>query len=162
MTKGRAIRCYDYVNHPYERVRDAFAGDTLARFQDATRAASSRAESVAAQLRVNIAGVEVAKDIAIEVRSIEEHARGPDGSPSMRLSLQWEAADTPRLFPFMQAELSVYPLTSTETQLDFAGHYEAPLGALGTAMNAIVGHRIAEASVHRFLNDVARHLRETA
>ena len=23
MSKGREIRCYDYVNHPYERVRDA-------------------------------------------------------------------------------------------------------------------------------------------
>ncbi len=27
-------------------------------------------------------------------------------------------------------------------------------------MNAIVGHRIAEASVHRFVTDVARYLRE--
>jgi hypothetical protein len=23
MSKGREIRCYDYVNHSYERVRDA-------------------------------------------------------------------------------------------------------------------------------------------
>jgi hypothetical protein len=76
-----------------------------------------------------------------------------------RLSLAWEAADSPRLFPFMQAQLAVYPLTATETQLDFSGRYEPPLGALGTAMNAMVGHRIAEASVHRFLADVARHLR---
>jgi hypothetical protein len=159
MTRGRAIRCYDYVNHPYARVRDALAGDTLAVFQAATRAASSRAEKVAAQLRVNIAGVEVAKDIAIEVHGIEEDARGPDATPTLRLALEWEAADSPRLFPFMQAELSIYPLTATETQLDFSGRYEAPLGAFGSAMNALVGHRIAEASVHRFLADVARHLR---
>jgi hypothetical protein len=59
----------------------------------------------------------------------------------------------------MRAELSVYPLTATETQLDFAGRYEPPLGALGSAMDAMVGHRIAEASVHRFLQDVAAYLR---
>jgi len=66
----------------------------------------------------------------------------------------------PRLFPLMKAELSIYPLTTTETQLDFLGHYEPPLGALGKAMNAVAGHRIAEASVHRFVSDVAGYLRK--
>jgi hypothetical protein len=161
MAKGRAIRCYDYVNHPYERVRDALTGDTLGVFQAATRAASSRAEKVAAQLRVDIAGVELAKAIAIEVHGIESRAGGPDTTPGTRLALEWEAEDSPRLFPFMRAELSVYPLTATETQLDFSGNYEPPLGPLGSAMNALAGHRIAEACVHRFLADVARHLRES-
>jgi len=159
VAKGREIRCYDYVNHPYGRVRDALSGDAGQLFAAATRAASSRAESVAAQLRVNVAGLEVAKDIAITVRDPEE-ARGADGAPVTKLALEWEAADSPRLFPFMRADLSIYPLTATETQLDFAGRYEPPLGPLGTAMNAMVGHRIAEASVHRFLQDVARHLRD--
>jgi hypothetical protein len=66
----------------------------------------------------------------------------------------------PRLFPLMKAEISVYPLTATETQLDFSGLYEPPLGPLGKAANAIVGHRIAEVSVHRFVNDVAEYLRQ--
>jgi hypothetical protein len=61
----------------------------------------------------------------------------------------------------MRAELAVYPLTSTETQLDFQGVYEPPLGALGKAVNAVVGHRIAEASVHRFVSNVAQYLRQT-
>jgi hypothetical protein len=61
----------------------------------------------------------------------------------------------------MKAELSIYPLTRTETQLDFAGLYEPPLGALGIALNAVAGHRIAEVSVHRFVGDVAEHLRQT-
>jgi hypothetical protein len=34
------------------------------------------------------------------------------------------------------------------------------LGTVGKALNAIAGHRIAEASVHRFVDDVARHLRK--
>jgi hypothetical protein len=59
----------------------------------------------------------------------------------------------------MKAELAIYPLTGTETQLDFAGVYEPPLGVLGSAANAVVGHRLAESSVHRFISDVAQHLR---
>ena len=66
----------------------------------------------------------------------------------------------PRLFPLMEGELSIYPLTSTETQLDFSGVYKPPFGPVGKTMNAIVGHRIAEASVHRFVDDVAGYLRQ--
>jgi len=159
MSKGREIRCYDYVNHPYERVRDALGEDALAVFQAATTGAASRAESIASQLRVNIAGLEVAKEIAIAVKNIEESVS--HSSPTTRLQLEWEAAESPRLFPLMRAELSIYPLTQTETQLDFAGLYEPPAGALGGAIDSIVGHRIAEVSVHRFVADVAAFLRKS-
>ena len=53
----------------------------------------------------------------------------------------------------MTAVLAVYPLTATETQLDFSGQYDPPLGAVGDAVDALVGHRIAEASVHRFVTE---------
>ena len=159
MTKGREIRSFDYVNHPYERVRAALTQDARAVFQAATRAASDRAKDVASALRVSIAGLEVSSDISISIHRIEEEQRGSGSSPSTRLELEWEASRSPGLFPLMKAELSLYALTATETQLDFAGTYTPPLGPLGTAVNAIVGHRIAEASVHRFLADVARYLR---
>ena len=81
--------------------------------------------------------------------------------PATRLQLEWRAARTPRLFPLMKADLSIYPLTATETQLDFKGVYEPPLGLFGKAVNAVVGYRIAEVSVHRFVSDVAQYLRET-
>lgn len=47
MNTGNEIRCYDYVNHAYEQVRDALIKDPLGTFQSATRAAASRAQSVA-------------------------------------------------------------------------------------------------------------------
>jgi hypothetical protein len=40
MSKGREISCYDYLNHPYEQVRDALSKDALAVFQSATKAAA--------------------------------------------------------------------------------------------------------------------------
>ncbi len=160
MGKGREIRSFDYVNHPYERVRDALSEDAAAVFQAATKAASERAQTVASALRVNIAGLEVSSDIAISIHSVEEKKGGAKAPLTTRIELEWEAAKAPRLFPLMKAELSIYALTATETQLDFAGNYTPPLGPLGTAANALVGYRIAEACVHRFLTDVARYLRE--
>ena len=52
-------------------------------------------------------------------------------------------------------------LTANETQLDFSGCYEPPLGVLGSAMDSIVGYRVAQVSVHRFVTDVASFLRTT-
>ena len=159
MSKGREVRSYEYVNRPYEEVRDALLADTLGTFHAATRAAADRARTVASALRVNIAGLDVGTEIDISVGQVTEVPRAEGRSPSTRISIEWEATKRPRLFPLMRAELSVYPLTSTETQLDFEGSYEPPLGPVGSALDAVVGHRIAEASVHRLVVDVAHHLR---
>ena len=158
--KGHKIRCYDYVNHPYERVCNALKQHALTVFQSATTSAASRAQSVAAELRVDFAGIGVKTDIKIVVKSVDERAGRSASTPTTRLTLEWEAARMPRLFPLMKGDLFVYPLTATETQLDFSGVYKAPFGAVGKTMNAIVGHRIAEASVHRFVSDVAGYLRQ--
>jgi hypothetical protein len=161
MSKGREIHCYDYVNHPYEQVRAALSEDAPSVFQSATKAAASRAQSVASELRIDVGGIAIEADIRVSVSNIEVKEREGMTGPVTRLQIEWEAAKMPRLFPLMKADLSIYPLTATETQLDFEGLYEPPLGPLGKALNAVVGHRIAEASVHRFVTDVAEHLRRT-
>ena len=154
------IRCYDYINHPYAKVREALTKDAPALFQSATKAAASRAESVASELRAGVGGISVEADIRISVKNIDEKVSEAMSVPVTKLQVEWEAATMPSLFPLMKAEISIYPLTGTETQLDFWGQYEPPLGPVGKALNAIAGHRIAEVSVHRFVNDVARHLRQ--
>ncbi len=162
MSRERDVRAFDYVNQPYERVREALRGNAKEIFRNATRAAASRAHAVATGLHVNIGGIEIGAEIDLQVSVVE-----PETDPSTasgkatRLRLQWEAAKAPRLFPLMKGELSAYPLTATETQLDFSGKYQPPLGPLGSAIDALAGHKIAEASVHRFVTDIATYLRET-
>jgi hypothetical protein len=160
MSTGGEIRSYDYVNRPSERVRDALSQNALTVFRSAAKAAASRAQSVVAELHVDFGGIGVKTDINISVRNIEEKVVDTTSTPTTRLLLEWEAATMPRLFPLMKGELSVYPLTSTETQLDFSGIYEPPFGAVGRTMNAIIGQRIAEVSVHRFVSDVAGYLQQ--
>lgn len=153
------VRYFEYVNKPYTQVRDALQADPIAAFRRATRSAAARADDVAAQLHVDIGGVTVAKDIDITVRNVEESQRSTKLGPVTRLALEWKASDSSHLFPLMHADLSVYPLTATETQLDFSGDYKVPLKVLGTAIDALVGHRIAEASLHRFVNEVSEYLK---
>ena len=161
MSKGREIHCYDYVNHSYEQVCAALSKNAPAVFQSATKAAASRAQSIASELRIDIGGIRIEADIRVSIKNIEVKNHEVMSGPTTRLHLEWEAARMPGLFPIMKADLSIYPITATETQLDFNGLYEPPLGPLGKAVNAIIGHRIAEAPVHRFISDVAGYLRKT-
>ena len=71
MSKGRQIHCYDYVNHPYEQVRGALSKDAPAVFQSATKAAASRAQSIASELRIDIGGIGIEADIRVSVKNIE-------------------------------------------------------------------------------------------
>ena len=159
--KQLKVRSYDYVNRPYEHVRDVLQKDALKVFQAATKAAASRAQTIASELHIEFGGIGVKTDINITVKSVEEKVAEAGVGPITRLLLEWEATAMPRLFPLMKGELSIYPLTSTETQLDFSGIYELPFGPVGKTLNAIVGHRIAEVSVHRFVDDVAGYLRQS-
>jgi hypothetical protein len=160
MGEANEIRCYEYVNHPFPRVRDALVHGALVVFQAATGKASTRAESVASELRVDLGKIRVGADIEIHIQQVSDRDRQGWAPARTQLDLAWQAAGSPRWFPVMKATLSIYPLTDRETQLDLIGHYAPPFGVLGKALNALVGHRIAEACVHRFLRDVAEHLRE--
>jgi hypothetical protein len=160
MSEGRTIRVYDYVNQPFERVRAALLADARGIFSRATTVASERAQRLASGLRVNIAGIEIGKEIDLEVLGSvdsEHHAGGPPRET--RFELSWRAIGKASLFPTMTAELAIYALSPHETQLDLKGTYEPPLGPLGAVIDALVGRRIAEACMHQLIVDVAERLR---
>jgi hypothetical protein len=161
MTAPHELRCYDYVNHPYAAVRDALRADLGGIFERATRSAAQRAHAIAGNLRVGVGALEIGTAIAIEVIGVEEREEGPAGrARTTSITLRWNAARAAALFPSMEAELMVYPLSKDETQIELDGSYTPPLGAVGEALDSLIGHRVADASVHRFVTDVASLLRE--
>jgi hypothetical protein len=157
----REVRAFDYVNQPYEPVRDLIMKDAAKIFGTASQVAEARAGEIIASLSIDLKGVKVSKDIAIKVGAIREEP-GPKLSHVTHVQLEWAAAGSPGLFPVMKADVAIYPLSPTETQIDFSGKYEPPLGLFGGAMDAAVGHRMAEASVHRFVVAVVERLRQEA
>lgn len=160
MSQPHELRCYDYVNRPYTAVRDALRGDLAGICERATKGATGRADALAANLKVDLGAFEIGTNVAIEVVGFEEREQGPSGHVTTTcIRLKWKAAHAAALFPSMEAELLVYPLSRDETQIELHGHYTPPLGVLGSALDSLVGHRIADASVHRFVTDVASLLR---
>jgi hypothetical protein len=161
MPDTREINCFDYVNAGYERVRDVLQTNPLALCHSATKTTAAPGGLATAELHMGLGGFAIGTDVDVAVREVEEQAATPRHPTTTTLRFDWQASGRPWLFPFMHAELRAYPINATNTQLELVGRYDPPLGAIGAAVDAVIGHRIASACVDRFLADVAGHLRAT-
>jgi hypothetical protein len=157
MSQPRELNCYDYATMPYEEVRAALRRDAAGLFQRATLSALARARDVGGALHAQLGPLDVGAEVHITVQEAYEEVSAL-GLRTTRVVLSWTAAKRAGLFPAMEATLSAYALSSGETQLDLQGRYTPPLGPVGVALDAVVGHRIAQASVLRFVQDVAKRL----
>ena len=142
------LHCYQYVNRPFDAVREALVLSGIQFFER--------------HLQVSIAGMDIGKDVVVRVKRVEPHVDAPGhvANDAIRFDIEWKAASSAELFPSMKAKLLAYALGPNETQLDFTGKYEPPGGAVGQAADWLVGHKVAEASVKKFLDDVAGKLSE--
>lgn len=161
MSNRHELRAYEYINQPYEAVRAALLADPLAVFRHATTSAALRNEAIGAELHAKAGPIDIGAEVTIEIVSVEEGRSSlPHDGPVARIAIAWCAKNRPGLFPTMNATVSIYPLTPTETQLDFSGTYDPPLGFVGEAFNAVALSWIAKESVTGFVQDVAMFLRK--
>ncbi|HXX67969.1 MAG TPA: hypothetical protein VEK07_12335 [Polyangiaceae bacterium] len=159
MSEPRSLHCYEYIERSYENVRGLLHKDATKLLQRATSSAATRSQEILASLHLHVAGIEIGVDVRVFVQRIREQNAASGELVATRLELSWEAAHMPALFPVMLAEVTARPLSPTETQLDVDGCYWPPLGPIGAIIDAVGGHRIAEATVHRFLTDLAAQIR---
>jgi hypothetical protein len=158
MNQLREIRTCAFVNHPYERVSEALRRDPVGLIQRANVHAVARARELVGSLRDGLGGVEVDQEFVVELTSVAEETEVMLG-PRTRLCLSWRASQHPHLFPTMDATLDVLTLGPNEAQLDFLGKYRPAHGMVGAALDKAIGHRIMDASVHRFVESIAERLR---
>jgi hypothetical protein len=74
------------------------------------------------------------------------------------VSISWRSALAERLLPALEAELVLAPLEGHGCQLSLLGSYRPPLSVVGAAGDRLVGQRVAEACVRRFVLAVADRL----
>jgi hypothetical protein len=78
------------------------------------------------------------------------------------LAVRWEATGPGGgLFPALDADITVTPAGKRTVMLRLAGSYRPPLGALGTALDKAVMHRVAAATIRAFLNRLAAAIAES-
>jgi hypothetical protein len=72
------------------------------------------------------------------------------------LALRWEVRGPGgRLFPVLDADLTLTPAGENAASLTLAGAYRPPLGGLGAGLDRLILHRVAEATIRNFLHRVA-------
>jgi len=72
------------------------------------------------------------------------------------LALRWQATGPGgRLFPALDADMSLTPAGEHSTRLSLAGVYRPPLAALGAGLDRAVFHKVADATVRSLLARVA-------
>ena len=90
-------------------------------------------------------------------RLVEVHVRDlAETGDSARLALRWAATGPGgRLFPALDADLTLRPAGEQATVLALVGAYRPPLGGLGSGLDRAILHRVATATIRTFLGRVA-------
>lgn len=92
----------------------------------------------------------VSKMVAVRFRNLVER------DDYAGLAVRWEATG-PRggLFPVLDADIIVMPTGKRSSKLRITGSYRPPFGALGSALDAAILHRVARATIRAFLSCLA-------
>ena len=89
----------------------------------------------------------------VEVRFGEMATRGR----LVLLPVRWHAAGAgERLFPVMDADLTMSPYRESATLIALTGAYRPPLGLVGAALDRVALRRVASATVRRFVDRIGR------
>lgn len=84
----------------------------------------------------------------------------PDRKKSLtRIPISWRVPES-EAFPVFQGFFEIQPLSSYDVQIALLGYYHAPFGTVGAAFDAVLGRRIAEATIARLVEEVADAIKE--
>lgn len=101
--------------------------------------------------RVGVTGL--SKLVRVQVRELA----GTDRSAG--LAIRWEATGpVGGLFPVLDADIRLAPADPHTTVLTMAGAYRTPLGPVGEALDRVLLHRVASATVREFITQVAARI----
>jgi hypothetical protein len=152
----RALYFFEYVDRDARSVLAILSEPHAGIFQGATDVALAEAERFRSRLHVETLGLDIGKDVAIEV------GKPNDRGYAVFIPIRWRAASQAALFPTLEAELEIAPLSDDPahpmTQISILGRYRPPVGPFGAIGDAVIGHRIAEATVRNFVRDLATRL----
>jgi hypothetical protein len=99
-------------------------------------------------MRVGAAGL--SKLVRVQVRELAWT------DESAGFAIRWEATGPGgALFPVLDADIRLVRAGERVTRLAMAGSYRPPLGSLGEALDRAILHRVAAATIRRFLAQVA-------
>ena len=147
------VRYYLEIGLPVAEVGRPLFADPASWVPGIAKEADDRAQWLLAEV-----GFEVGPTHRVD-KEVEIHIGAPRvvGSKT-QLPITWTARGGERLFPQLDADIEVAPLGANRTQLSISARYKPPLGAVGSALDKALLHRVAEATIKDFLDRAAERL----
>jgi hypothetical protein len=143
------IRYYLDLSLPFEEVEEALMAASETWLPGVAREAQDRGEQLLGEVGFSFDDDHrVSKEVRIELGP-------PHRMPGKTLlPLSWKASGPERLFPSLEADLEIATLGRSRTQLSISARYRPPLGVVGKALDRVLLHRVAEATIKDFLDRV--------
>jgi hypothetical protein len=143
------VRYYLDLSLPFEEVEEGLLADPEVWLPGVAREAEDRGEQLLGEVGFSFDDDRrLSKEVHIEL-----------GSPHRMtgktlLPLSWKATGPDRLFPLLDADLEIAALGRSRTQLSISARYRPALGVVGKALDRVLLHRVAEATIKDFLDRV--------
>jgi hypothetical protein len=148
------IRCFVNLPMPYQIAEEALMASPGEWLPGLARDADTEGERLLAQ--VGFGGA-----VRIE-RRVEVSLGEPLHFPSrLVLPIKWKAASAEGLFPELEADLELGPIGPSRTQLSINARYRPPLGVIGRVVDRALLHRMGEATLKDFIENVAERIRNS-
>ena len=146
-----------YARRPYAEICDEVAADPKGVIAAAADAAVRHANQLVANVDAAMAFFAPLDEVDIDVQSLRRK-----GNHHSWLYFTWTADPDRRLLPNVDAQLDLVPLVPAGpealTVLSIHGHYMPPPSMFASMEEAVLGRRIVDAAMHRFLNHLADSL----
>jgi hypothetical protein len=140
------IRYYIELSLPVTKVEQALVSSPAGWLSAMAGEAQARGDGLLGEVGVGPLGVKLRRQVRVRLGE-------PVRFPSMTLlPLTWEPVGLEDLLPRLEADLELGSLGGDRTQLAISARYRPPLGAVGRAVDRVLLHRVAEATLKDFLD----------
>jgi hypothetical protein len=149
------IRYFIELSLPVVKVEKALAGSPAGWLSAMAGEAQARGDGLLGEVGV---GPRARLRRQVRIRLGE-----PVHFPSMTsLPLTWEPVGLDGVLPQLDANLELGPLGGDRTQLAVSARYRPPLGVVGRAVDRVLLHRVAEATLKDFLDRLGEAITDRA
>ena len=150
------VRYYIELSLPVAKVEQALVGSPAGWLSAVAGEAHARGDGLLGDVGVGPLGARVRRQVRIQLGE-------PVRFPSMTsLPLTWEPVGLEGVLPRLDANLELGSLGGDRTQLAISARYRPPLGVVGRAVDRVLLHRVAEATVKDFLDRVGAAITDPA
>jgi uncharacterized membrane protein len=146
------VRYYVTIDRPIEQCRRVLLESPDEWMPHLVQSSEGPAHQLLARMGFSVLAVDVRKKAVVQL------GRPLELRDWLHIPISWEAQPVSDLFPRFEGELQLVPIGPDQTKLALAGTYDPPLGDVGRAVDNLLMHTAAEATVKDFVEGLGRRL----